>query len=366
MKCNNCGAENAPNSKFCEACGSKLEEVAKVQPPMEQPMYQQPQYPVPTVKKKSKAPLIIGIVVGVFLLISALIVTGIWFIFFRNTDKVENEVADVVVSAEDVLDELESDPTEEPTPTPTPEPNVDDYGMSFAETYQSLDGEATEGIEPEVVVPDVSTNIPTTQSYDSSTRILRVNYEEFDNYEIYMEMPVFQETTTGYAVINQYYEDSIVSVYDEDFAQESAEMAEYAQSVSDTYIQTRIATINDETSTYVGVTLSYFLYTGGTMNTATYGQTFDVNTGEMLTLTEIYSNYSESEISEFLYYGTMEAEGENGVDLGTWWSIVETYDLNSLSFSVVDGYVNVYFSKYEIAAGAYGDITIVIPLEVMY
>ena len=47
MKCQNCGSENVPNTRFCTGCGARLEEAAPPPPVYQQPPqanYQQPSY----------------------------------------------------------------------------------------------------------------------------------------------------------------------------------------------------------------------------------------------------------------------------------------------------------------------------------
>ncbi|MBE6685875.1 MAG: zinc-ribbon domain-containing protein [Ruminococcaceae bacterium] len=91
VKCTNCGKELADGSKFCDACGSKIEAVAPVSEPAYEPTVAEPVYEAPASEapvneapapEKKKSGKVIGIVIGfvaaVFVLIIAIILISVF------------------------------------------------------------------------------------------------------------------------------------------------------------------------------------------------------------------------------------------------------------------------------------------------
>ena len=84
--CQKCGRKLMADAEFCDSCGARQITVEQVQTPStsntavpaEPYTAPQPQQPaVPPVKRKSKAPLIIGICIGIVVLVIAVVITAV-------------------------------------------------------------------------------------------------------------------------------------------------------------------------------------------------------------------------------------------------------------------------------------------------
>ena len=139
--CTSCGEELPPGSKFCENCGTLVEQTpapVPSEPPVPEPVVvQQPLVPPPPPKKPVPALLIIGVLV-----VLALVAAAVWFAGLPALQKMQESampatpqptaVVPVMVTAQT------TQPSETPVPWVTPTTTVRKLDPRYEEYYDEI------------------------------------------------------------------------------------------------------------------------------------------------------------------------------------------------------------------------------------
>ena len=160
MFCKECGNQIGENHKFCEYCGTPVDDVKPIQPveyhteANEQPTTGLREQVIPPMnqvdgnqKKKSKAPIIIGIVGAVLFvaIIVAVVVGAVFFVRKGNTGgnepvkSTETQVAETQAPQQTETPEVTETTESEPEPVVlTPEEAFGEFANTL--TYVNLEG----------------------------------------------------------------------------------------------------------------------------------------------------------------------------------------------------------------------------------
>lgn len=183
--------------------------------------------------------------------------------------------------------------------------------------------------------------------------------------EVYFEIPVFEDDTGGYAVINEFFRQK-----QEEFFSPSnqmlADLPEMAanNTTGDTYFYATSATVYDCTDQIFSVSLNNSMYFGGVASGEGACYTFDPKTGEQLSLSDLVDAGSVEDLKELIIQGLLEEYPgiESREDILT--NVRELdYSMDDFKFYVKDGQVWIDFDKYEIADGASGIFSVPLPLS---
>jgi len=173
------------------------------------------------------------------------------------------------------------------------------------------------------------------------------------------EIPVFEETAEGWQKINAFFQE-----LEDDFFSEKNESLlfawERAAAVShDTdYIYENSVTVYTKTEKLLSVGVYFYWNMGGVNDTGGRCYTFSPETGELLRLSDLVVG-TEKEALEALYSALEELENE-GPPL--YWDKIRERTLNDLDFFIYENNVYIDFDRYEVAEGAAGSITVLLPV----
>ena len=179
-------------------------------------------------------------------------------------------------------------------------------------------------------------------------RIQRIDWDQpINNMEVYFEMPVFDNASGGYQVINQFFQQKQEAFFSPDNpslarAQEW-DSPENHIPPNEIYTYCYTVQIKDCTDQLFSATLSSSWYMGGQYDAGTDAYTFRVDTGELLGLDDLLEG-SEAEIKEMVAEAAVQEYG-----VGT--AAVETIcsdTLDQFQFYVSEGHIFVCFDKYEL------------------
>lgn len=181
-----------------------------------------------------------------------------------------------------------------------------------------------------------------------------------DNIDIFYEIPVFQEKSPAFAKINQVMQAQKANFFSEGQMESALDYETQRQEQypdeTDKYLNTYELDKIQITDDYISFTLSRVWFMGGTNS---YGQTpftFNPQTGDPITLTDLYKK-SPKDIQKLVIQAVKNNSFE-GKDMINWDDLAKVKDF---SFYIADGIPHVVFQKYEIAPGAAGAFDIPLP-----
>ena len=230
--------------------------------------------------------------------------------------------------------------TDTPQAADTPTPNDEPYAVNY-KTH-----------------PEIRAEI--TKKDTEWGHIERTSLVWHDNIDIFYEIPVFHEKSPAFAKINQFMQAQKADFFSEGQMEsaldyETQRQAQYPDE-TDKYLNTFELDKLQITDDYISFTLSRAWFMGGTNS---YGQTpftFNPQTGDPITLTDLYKK-SPKDIQTLVIQAVKNNSFE-GKDMINWDDLAKVKDF---SFYIADGIPHVVFQKYEIAPGAAGAFDIPLP-----
>lgn len=228
------------------------------------------------------------------------------------------------------------------------------WGLSPAEDVFAALNRALYGEQPASPGGDSPLPEGLTETYDPITQIRRTTMDTNGApYEVYFEVPMFQQEGTGWQTINAFFQAKQDEFFAGDFEEERA-MSLEGNPYNETFYNLWSASITGQTDKLVSVCLFNDYHMGGPhpWSTAEY-YTFRTDTGEIVALSEIL-NASPDEIEAFLLSElTLQNDAVDGeIDMNTF----QAYDADDYSFAIRDGRVFVEFDRYEGVSYAFGYI----------
>lgn len=174
------------------------------------------------------------------------------------------------------------------------------------------------------------------------------------------EQVVLAETFPEWAAINQLiagdyaaFLDNVAYVYDEPVEDVEARMESMGADYGD-FFTNCVAEVVQNAEGIFSIRLTRDWFMGGVFNVDSFGLTFDLNTGEALTLDDLL-NISDEELKSILAEKLM----ENAAALfDTPEAVLASYTMEDYIFYVENGEVVITFPTYSISYGAAGPITV--------
>lgn len=226
---------------------------------------------------------------------------------------------------------------------------------------------------PSASQPSVLVSHPAVQEFTVlQPRIQRTAWDQpTDHTEIYFEIPVFDNATGGYAVINDFFQQR----QDEFFSSETGDLRSALENDSTTpalpgeqFMDTFTAVVHDCSETVFSVTLQQTWYMGRNISGESEHYTFDPRTGDLLSLSDLVE-LSEAQLEDKIVsslvdqYPGLNPTTNSGASLAS--ALQEYYTMDTFKFYVEGGQIHIVFDKYDPAVGmdeAF-DVTLTVPLK---
>lgn len=235
-------------------------------------------------------------------------------------------------------------PSASPSPTPSPSP--------------SLLPTATPTPTPEQFEEDYPELLyNTTATFDPETNIQRTTLDPQGlDLIVYFEIPVFQEEGEGYRKINAFFE----KLRDDFFTPENESLTYAWMNANDGWLMMYFCDtiVYTQAKTLISVNISG-CWTGAAVNTWSDSYTFDPQTGELLTLSELIQE-SEEDALEILWTAMENSEIVDMDDIMI--KDLKQRTLDEFEFYITDDTVYIAFDRYEAAPGVAGSFDILLPV----
>lgn len=174
---------------------------------------------------------------------------------------------------------------------------------------------------------------------------------------VYYEIPVFEDGRAGYQKINAFFAD----LAEQFFSSENENLQliwDGAREMDDLYWKwtAQVTFWNDK---LVSVTLSESWMAGGVNDRGNTGYTFRTDTGELLTLSQV-TGKPDSELKETILRDLKDALQRHSSAPEESLAAAEEYAVDDFDFGLTsDGYVQLYFDRYELdRPGAESTLTV--------
>lgn len=188
------------------------------------------------------------------------------------------------------------------------------------------------------------------------------------NVEVYFEIPVFEDEGAAYAKINAFFSglrDDFLNGGGRAVLENIWLMSQPEDMAGETYQNTHSASVTAWDDKYISVIIDYSWYMGGVMDYGLDAYVFDAQTGGQLRIDEVIEG-GEAEIKDMIEAALIELEpgfaqeppdimGETSLER------MRQHSLAEFDFYIENGQVQVFFDKYEIAAGAAGSFGVALP-----
>lgn len=186
--------------------------------------------------------------------------------------------------------------------------------------------------------------------------------------DVYFERPVFEETTPGYRLINEFFEQQSNQFFSNENTdlntlwEIAEEFSSYDSDVSDYGMECFVtAEVTYQSEKLVSVLLFRTRCYGGSDYSWDEGYLFYADTGKRVKLREIIDG-TEEEIKSMIEQVICDKYGDDGRIHST----IAAYPFDGLNFYVKEGKVHITFAKYEILSGAAGIIDVTIPANLKF
>ena len=251
-----------------------------------------------------------------------------------------------------------------PNPADTGDPNVEDNNypenqIDLSDTKQRIE-------ETQATVKSVSFS-----TYD----VLKQFYNDDGGYaELDLKLPRLEGDYEGVPAINQFFAEKENFFYDE-LPLDVLQSAGKVEGISDGYFRSAYYSLEYKENDIISLSALLNGGAGGVSWAGLEGNTFDLNTGRKLGLSDLFSvgegvyldfiyNYVSERIyseikdagDDYLYFfdDPYSADGQQSI---------RAYDVND--FYLINGALVVFYQKYALAAGAAGPLSFPIPFESM-
>lgn len=223
-----------------------------------------------------------------------------------------------------------------------------------------------------LLILNLSTNLVSyAQEYDSADytieRIDRSCYKPDGDLllEQYYDKVVLEPVNENYVKINK-----LIDKYYNDLTAKADEVINEAKTIKNIYNETfynyYTADVTNNSKGILSICLTQNWYLGGVTDGGSYGLNFNLNKGEILSLTDVFS-MSEYQIEQYFkeqvrkYFrdmtsNTMDSGIQSAID------IVDSYSLDQFKYYIEGNMVYLSFAKYEIGPGAMGPVIVPCPI----
>jgi hypothetical protein len=148
------------------------------------------------------------------------------------------------------------------------------------------------------------------------------------------------------------------------YAREALEGSSYPPTAEAPYLAEWHATVYTCTDDLISIGLGYDWYAGGVYDYGMSCYNFSGQTGATVYLTDVVDG-TEDEIKETIITAMLEQYADVNIEeagiMMTPMEAIREKNIEDFCFYVLDGYVHVFFSKYEITFGAAGAFDVVLP-----
>ena len=197
----------------------------------------------------------------------------------------------------------------------------------------------------------------------------RIQHTDWDqptqHTEVYFEIPVFDNATGGYAVINAFFEKRQEAFFSPENAQLASALEQDSNGFpsSDTFSYIYFVMLHDCTEQVFSVTLMENWYMGGTVSGKSENYTFNPRTGALLKLSQLVSVPEEALQEQIVAALTEQYPGIESMPEA--FAEIRHKTMDELNFYVEEGQLHIVFDKYEIATGSAGsfDVVLSVPLH---